>query len=123
MNNPQMMFTIPFELTDLNTYINASRTNKFKSAKIKDDEGQKVALFCKNLRLPEDTQFDVECHWQTKDKRKDSDNVNFGVKFILDGVVAAGRLKDDSFKYIRNIAHFRTIGKTDCVTVIFKQVS
>lgn len=120
MTDINMMFTIPFSIADYNEYVNASRTNKFLAAKLKKDEGQKVALFCKNLKLPKDTQFDLECHWQTSSARKDSDNVYSGIKFILDGVVESGRLQNDTYRFIRNIAHFRTIGKSDCVTIIFK---
>lgn len=112
-------FTIPCELFDLNTYIAIERGNKFSASTTKRKQTQLISLFCKKLDLPKDTQFDVECIWTTKDKRKDSDNVFFAVKFILDGVVTSGQLQGDSYRYIRNISHKRIIGKEDSVEVIF----
>lgn len=112
-------FIIPCELFDLNTYINIERSNRFSAATSKRKQTQLIGLFCKKLDLPKDTQFDVECIWTTKDKRNDSDNVFFAVKFILDGVVTSGQLQGDSYRYIRNILHKRLIGKEDQVEVIF----
>ena len=34
------------------------------------------------------------------DMRRDADNVGFARKFVLDGLVAAGVIKDDSRKYV-----------------------
>lgn len=112
-------FIIPCQLFDLNTYIDIERTNRFSAAKSKRKQTQLISLFCKKLDLPKDTQFDVECIWTTKDKRKDSDNVFFAVKFILDGVVTSGQLQGDGYRYIRNISHKRLIGKDEQVEVIF----
>ena len=34
------------------------------------------------------------------DMRRDADNVGFARKFVLDGLVAAGVIKDDSRRYV-----------------------
>ena len=117
-----MQFTIPCEMIDLNSYIRAERSNRFKAAKIKADETTKAMLYCRCLKLPEKTQFNVEFYWTTKDRKKDSDNIYFAAKFILDGVVEAKKIENDTYKFIKNIAHFRDIGDIDCVTVVFKPV-
>lgn len=106
-------FTIPFELTDLNTYINAERTNPYKAADVKKKQTGQVCLFAKALKLKPETQYDLEIIWTTPNKMKDSDNVFFAVKFILDGVKNAGKIKDDSYKYIRNINNIRVIDRTN----------
>ncbi len=114
-------FTIPMELTDLNTYINAERRNKFIAAKIKTDSTNAVMLFCKELDLNQDKQHDITINWHTKDKRKDSDNIFFSAKFIFDGVVKAGKLAGDGYKQIRNIHNNRFIGESK-IEVIFTEV-
>ena len=45
---------------------------------------------------------DIIFHWYTRDLSHDPDNVRFAAKSILDGIVKAGILKDDSRKYINS---------------------
>lgn len=97
-----MIFIIPGELTDLNTYINAERTNRFKAAAIKKAETARVALEAGQARLPIITVYPVTIafRWFTKDLRKDTDNVAFAKKFILDGLVVAGVLTGDGRRHV-----------------------
>ena len=97
-------FTIPGELCDLNTYIQAERGNKHKAAKIKEAETHRCAIEARLARLievPEDN-YPVMIHytWYTKDRRKDTDNVSFAKKFINDGLVDAGVIEDDRRKFV-----------------------
>ena len=112
-------FTIPFSLISLNEYINAERTNKFKASKIKKDLTNNIGYFCKKLNL-DPCQYDLVIVWTTKDKRKDTDNVTFAVKFILDAVVKMGKLPNDGYKHIRNISHIREIGSENIVVTFNK---
>lgn len=114
---------IPCELVSLNEYISANRTNKFRAAKIKIQQTNLCAFFAKeqNLTLDLNKQYDLKIEWFTALKNKDSDNVFFSVKFILDGIVKAGILKSDGFKNIRNISNIRTIGKSGII-VNFEEV-
>lgn len=92
-------FTIPYELTDLNKYINEERTNKYISAKTKKTNTNICALFCKNV--PEITgQVKVIFSWYCTNKKKDPDNIAFAKKFILDGMVLSGILKNDGWNNI-----------------------
>lgn len=96
--------TIPGELTDLNTYINAERRNRHIAAKIKKEETYFVAMEARVARMepiPEDQYpVRVEFTWYTKNLRKDADNVTFAKKFVLDGLVEAGILADDNRKHV-----------------------
>lgn len=114
-------FVIPFNLPTLNEYIKAERSNRFFSAKIKKDTTNKISFFCKALRL-DDCQHDVVIKWYTKSARCDSDNIFFATKFILDAVVASGKLKGDGFRNIRNICHLRELAEKDFVLVTFEPV-
>jgi hypothetical protein len=92
-------FTIPGELTDLNTYINAERGNKFQAAKIKKRNTELVCLLTKNLQTVE-AKVKIIFTWITKDEKKDPDNIAFAKKFILDGLVESGVLGNDGRKQI-----------------------
>lgn len=114
-------FTIPMEMISLNEYINAERSNKFIAAKIKKESTEISKLYSKSIKLDREKQYDLEIHWHTKDKRKDSDGVFFSVKFILDGItdkkdklgnITLGILPNDTYRYIRNIFNYRYIGES-----------
>ena len=69
--------------------------------------------------------YDIEINWVRTNNRHDADNVFFAIKFILDGIVKAGKLSGDGRKNIRNI--YNNI-RTDrdatghYCTVIFKEI-
>ena len=94
-------FTIPGELLDLNSYIKAERGRKMGAivaAKLKKRETQKVADYAKDLPIF-DSVF-LEITYYLKNKRKDKDNIAFAKKFILDGLVEAGKIKGDGWSQI-----------------------
>lgn len=87
------------ELTDLNTYSNAERSSRYKAATIKKFETYKVKTYARHLKEI-NVPIEVEILWFSKDRMKDPDNICFAKKFILDGLVAAGVLKNDGQKNI-----------------------
>jgi Holliday junction resolvase RusA-like endonuclease len=93
------MKTILFDFYDLNKYINAERTNRFKAAKIKKDLTEFFSWeFLREEPIKEPVKFKFT--WFMKDKRKDPDNIAFQKKFILDGMKEAGIIENDSIKFI-----------------------
>ena len=92
--------TIPFALTDLNTYINKERCNRYAAAKIKKDDTESCRLSCIG-KAKIINPVKVTFIWVCKDERKDPDNIAFAKKFILDGMVTAGIIKDDGWKEIK----------------------
>lgn len=85
-------------MTDLNTYIQKERGNRFAAAAIKEKETTRVYWECKSQKIKrvEGPVF-VVCSWFCKNKRKDKDNISFAKKFILDGLVKAGVLTEDGW--------------------------
>ena len=84
----------------LNEYINIERGNKIASAKLKKDCTEQVYWQCKELNAKSVTgMVDVHFEWHAKG-RHDPDNIDFARKFILDGLVMAKVIKDDSQQYI-----------------------
>jgi hypothetical protein len=101
--------TISGKLPHLNEYVNKERTNRFMGAKLKKDATELVAWQSKKYAGKiEEYPVGVILNWSVKKNRgkyADPDNIGFGTKFILDGLVNAGVLEDDTFKQIESITH------------------
>lgn len=95
-----MKIVIQGQLTDLNSYIEAERSNKFAASSIKKTETTGVAWQCKLKEKIKEYPVHIDFHWYTKDLRVDPDNTAFSRKFILDGMVQAGILENDGRKQI-----------------------
>lgn len=90
---------IKYQYTTLNKYIAAERSHRQKAAKIKRDEtfATKMMLLGKaKLKTPCGIRFT----WHIKNRRTDPDNIAFAKKFILDGMVAANLIPNDTMKHI-----------------------
>lgn len=55
-------------------------------------------------RCPE-SPVDVWITWYEVDRRRDPDNIHGGIKFVMDGLVRAGVIHDDSQRWVRDIHH------------------
>ena len=99
------MYTIVGELTDLNQFIKAISANRFIGGKIKKQETERVYIEVLSQGVKKVSKYPVtiECNWYMKNRRKDIDNVCFAKKFILDGLVLAKVLQDDSQKYVESL--------------------
>lgn len=96
-----MKVIIDGELMDLNKFINYQRANRFGGANAKKKETMKCAnafapIRAKKLKLP----ITLKIDWYCKDKRKDLDNICFAKKFLQDGMVQCGLLKNDGWNEI-----------------------
>ena len=96
-----MKLYIKGELTDLNTFVNAERTNRYIGAKIKKTETERIYWSCREQQLQVKTKpCTIIFSWYSKNKKKDNDNISFAKKFILDGLVQAGILYDDTQEWV-----------------------
>jgi len=98
-----MKLIIPGELADLNTYINAERSNRYAGANVKSEMTNYVATIAKAHKgnfEPYKTPVWITYKWYCKDKRKDKSNISFAKKFIEDGLITAGILKNDGWNEI-----------------------
>ena len=96
-----MKLIIPGELTDLNAYIDAERSNKFKASKIKKEMTEWCMWAAMTVNTKVKPPVIIKFKWITKNEMKDPDNVAFAKKFILDGFVRAGLLPNDGRKQIK----------------------
>lgn len=62
------------------------------------------AFVAKKIQKPIKTPINLHFHWETTTNR-DPDNVACGAKFILDGLVWSGALKNDGFYQVNQITH------------------
>lgn len=119
-----MKLVITGSLPSLNEYIQAERSNRYAAAQLKRTATDLVAFSCRQQKMSCVTApVVVSVHWVMANKRKDIDNVAFAVKFILDGLVAAGILYDDSQEWVKGLRHrFSIEPSSPRVEVVLTQV-
>lgn len=98
-----MKFTIQGELPTLNEIIAVSKKHHMQYANMKKDFTALVQISAGNLPKIEKANFEIT--WYCKDKRKDKDNIISGQKFIFDGLVKAGVIRNDGWAEIGHISH------------------
>lgn len=108
------------ENTTLNEYINIERSNKFAAAALKKRLTNNYMAESLNSRgiIDPNGRYDIQVEWCI-DSRHDPDNIHFGIKFILDGMVLAGIIKTDTQKQIRDVTHKITRQKEYKIIVTF----
>jgi hypothetical protein len=108
-----MKITIHGELTDLNTYISKERGNKYGGSTIKKKETGRCVAYFLGTRIRDDVRVHITFNWYLPNARKDPDNIAFAKKFILDGMVTAKFLTNDSFKFISGFEDKFSIDKNN----------
>lgn len=92
-------FIIPGRPIGLNEYINAERSNRNYAASIKRRETKKAKDAAQGIEQFKNPVW-LHFKWVEPNGRRDIDNVAFAKKFILDGLVGAGVLVNDSRQYV-----------------------
>ncbi len=108
--------------TSTNDYINATRTHWAKGAKIKKEETEFVRLqaFGKKAKTP----CKIHFTWYVKNSRKDPDGIaGIARKHILDGLVKAKVIPDDTMKYIKGFSDHFVVDKNERVEIEFEEVN
>lgn len=98
-----MTFTIQGTLPNLNDYIKACRANKYAGAEMKNKTEHLVILHARKLPTYKKPVF-VKFHWIEPNRNRDKDNIAFAKKFIFDGLVKAGKLKGDGWKFVEGFS-------------------
>jgi Holliday junction resolvase RusA-like endonuclease len=119
-----MQFEIPGRLPGTNEIIDAAKKkarNYKEYAVMKAEYTELVAWLAK--KLPKYNKINLTITWYEPDNRRDPDNIMGGQKFIMDGLVRAGIIKDDSRKYVKSITHhFETDRNNPRVEVEIEEV-
>lgn len=117
---------IPGTLNNLNDYIAAERTNRYKGAKLKAVNQNIAAVAIMQCLRGVKIEKPVEMHytWYEPNKRRDKDNVSsFGRKVIQDALVITGVLKDDGWKHVVGFSdRFEVDKENPRIEVLIKEV-
>ena len=98
--NTQVLW-IPGRMPGLNEYIAAMNRNRFIGNQMKQENTNLVTMLAKMNKLtPIKYPVEIEFLWQEPNNKRDPDNIIFAKKFILDGLVIAGILPNDTQQYI-----------------------
>lgn len=103
MKKRTIEFEISGTLPGLNEYINASRKNKYESARMKREVENRIihamqSKYKGGIKLKPPVR--ITYLWCEPNRRRDKDNVAFAKKFVQDALVKSGALPDDGWKYI-----------------------
>lgn len=106
-------------LSSMNKVIGANRSNRYIGARLKRDNTEMVAYYCLSQNLkPFKNKIDLEITFKCKDRRTDKDNIISTTKFILDGLVMAGIIKNDGWSEIGNLNYKFDIDKNNPQTIV-----
>ena len=102
----QARLIIPGRMPSLNDYIAAMNKNRYVGNVMKHEQTDRVCGLAIASRMPRfSSPVKIDFLWVEKTRRRDIDNVSFAQKFILDGLVKAGVIKDDSQRYVIGLSH------------------
>ena len=103
------------QLPAINEIIANSKTHWANYSRVKRGNTNLIALQCKTQRLKTfEHPVGIVFNHYRPNKRKDPDNVAGGaMKVILDGLVKAGILKDDTMDFVKCLHHTFNIDKVN----------
>lgn len=99
----EYLLVIPGRLDNLNDYISAERTSRYKGAdmKARNEALVKIAIKQQLRVLRIEKPVFMEYRWYEKNRRRDLDNISsFGRKIIQDSLVQIHVLANDGWKEI-----------------------
>jgi Holliday junction resolvase RusA-like endonuclease len=106
---------LPTEIfPSLNKIIDLSKQHWSKYKKLKEGLTLAVKAEAKQQLQPIiNYPVKLKIHWIMPNKRRDPSNISASIKFIEDGLVTAGILKDDGFDEIKSIKHYFSFDKVN----------
>ena len=95
-------FTIPWRLPGLNDYISALDHNRYSGAKLKKDTELGIRACIRrympsNLKIPYRVQVNIEFY--EPNRKRDYDNIESAVKFIMDALVQERVILNDNQRH------------------------
>lgn len=99
-----------------NDYIHTINVNRYAGNAMKRKYtdiacvAAQMAMAAQGWECP-DKPVAIEFIWQETSHRRDLDNIRGGAKFVLDGLVQAGAIKDDSQRYVSHLSDSITVNK------------
>lgn len=121
----QNRLVIAGKLPGLNEYIEASRGNRYKAAKMKKDAETRIIQAIRSQL--HGTRFEnpvvMRYTWYEPNRKRDKDNITLGRKFIQDALVRSRVLKNDGWNEIEGFTDAFSVDKgKPRVEVLFEEV-
>lgn len=94
-----MKIVIPGEMPGFNEIIDAAKKGRrnYQPYSIMKKENTQIVTWVAK-KVPKKKRIFLDITWYCKNKRRDPDNIASAVKFIWDGLVEAGVIKNDGWK-------------------------
>ena len=102
---------IPGRMPGLNEYIAAMNRNRHIGNAMKQ-ENTDTAAWCFKGHRPVTVPVLVQFVWHEPNTKRDPDNIIFAKKFILDGMVKAGVLPNDTQQWILGFKDYIVVDKS-----------
>lgn len=110
----KQVFEIPGRLDGLNEYTRANRSNRYAGAQMKRENQDRATLALKLARInPYACPVRLSITWIEPNMRRDPDNIRFAAKFVLDALVEAGTIPNDTQRYVRGISDRFLVNASD----------
>lgn len=105
----KQFLVLPYKFPGFNNYSDAERSHWANGAGMKKKWTETVAWEAKAAKLKPMEKAHITFTWIEQNRKRDPDNIAANKKFILDGLMAAGVLKNDGWKNIIGLAdEFKT---------------
>lgn len=89
----------------LNEYVEESYQSRWNGNRMKKKWTNVVKEAAKSQHEPaHETQVDVFVLWVEPNRKRDKDNIRFAMKFILDGLVKAKVIPNDTWRWIGRLS-------------------
>jgi len=107
----------------LNDYSDAERKHRQVAATMKRTQTERVAWVAKTQLTPFNGPIALNFTYKEKNRKRDKDNIAFAKKFILDGLVMAGIIPNDTWAWIDSWTESFVVDAADPgITVTIYQV-
>ena len=117
-------FKILQKLPSLNEVVAANRSGYHAGASLKKKLERDIssyitaAVYADKTLSPVNFPISVYCRWHESTMRRDTDNIESSVKFILDAMQKCGIVKGDGRRYVRQVYHKIVDDMSDFVEVL-----
>jgi Holliday junction resolvase RusA-like endonuclease len=101
-------FFIPGRLPGLNEIISSVKIRKGRNSRYEREKREITFFLCRIIQAEKVSKFKkcrIGFRWVEPDRKRDIDNISAGKKYILDALVWAGVIADDSWKCVRGFLH------------------
>ena len=115
-------FTILEKLPSLNDYTKACRSNVYYANNMKHKTQNIIFKYAREL--PKITKpVKIKFTWVESNSRRDLDNICFAKKFILDALVKANVLKNDTHSYVTGFTDTFQYDKKSKVIIEIEEIN